>query len=32
MAFVPKPWDDAKLLALIGQLLGSPEPAISQLK
>jgi len=32
MAFVQKPWDDAKLLAIIGQLLGSPEPAISQLK
>lgn len=25
MAFVEKPWDQEKLLAIIGQLLGSPE-------
>ena len=25
MAFVQKPWDQAKLLAIIGQLVGSPE-------
>jgi CheY-like chemotaxis protein len=32
MAFVQKPWDQDKLLAIIGQLLGSPELAISQPK
>ena len=30
MAFVQKPWDQDKLLAIIGQLLGSPELSISQ--
>jgi CheY-like chemotaxis protein len=32
MAFVQKPWDDDKLLAIIDQLLGSPELAVSQSK
>ena len=26
-AFVQKPWDDDKLLAIIGRLIGEPEPA-----
>jgi DNA-binding response OmpR family regulator len=26
-AFVQKPWDDDKLLAIISQLIGQPEPA-----
>jgi two-component system KDP operon response regulator KdpE len=30
MAFVQKPWDQDKLLAIIGQLLGSAELSISQ--
>jgi CheY-like chemotaxis protein len=30
MAFVEKPWDQEKLLAIIGQLLGSPELPVSQ--
>ena len=29
-AFVQKPWNDNELLAIIGQLLGQPELAISQ--
>src|ERR1700680_4943587 len=32
MAFVQKPWDQHKLLAIIGQLLGSAELSISQPK
>jgi CheY-like chemotaxis protein len=32
MAFVQKPWDQDKLLAIIGQLLGSAELSISQPK
>jgi CheY-like chemotaxis protein len=32
MAFVQKPWDQEKLLAIIGQLLGSPELPTSQPK
>jgi len=30
MAFVQKPWDQDNLLAIIGQLLGSPELSTSQ--
>ncbi|MGA2744268.1 MAG: response regulator [Candidatus Sulfotelmatobacter sp.] len=30
MAFVQKPWDQDKLLAIIGELVGSPERPISQ--
>jgi FixJ family two-component response regulator len=30
MAFVQKPWDDKKLLAIIDQLLGSTALSISQ--
>jgi CheY-like chemotaxis protein len=29
MAFVQKPWNQDQLLAIISQLLGSPEPSIS---
>jgi DNA-binding response OmpR family regulator len=29
-AFVQKPWNDHELLAIIGQLLGQPEAAISE--
>jgi DNA-binding NtrC family response regulator len=32
MAFVQKPWDQENLLAIIGQLLGSPELSPSQPK
>ena len=31
-AYVQKPWNDHELLAIIGQLLGQPDPSISQLK
>jgi|ERR1700722_1407029 len=30
MAFVQKPWNENHLLAIIGQLLGSPEPSTSR--
>jgi two-component system KDP operon response regulator KdpE len=29
-AYLQKPWDDDELLALIGQLLGQPDPSTSQ--
>lgn len=28
-AFVPKPWEETQLLALIGQLLGQPTPSVA---
>jgi DNA-binding response OmpR family regulator len=31
-AYVQKPWNDNELLALISQLLGQPELAVSQPK
>jgi CheY-like chemotaxis protein len=32
VAFLQKPWDEHRLLAIIGQLLGSPELSIAQPK